>query len=351
MQKTENNYNSPISIGGLVLANRVFAAPMAGFSATPFRLLAREYGAGLAYLEMIKAVSIQHMASGSSTKVTKRKRKLNLILAVEPGEPRPIAAQLCGSEPAMMAEAAKLLESMGYDLIDINFGCPVRKIIATGDGVAMMRNPKLAGEIVAAIRNAVKIPVTAKMRAGWDAESINCLEFGKILADNGAQAITLHPRTRTQLYGGKSDWTLIQKLKSILPDSIIIGNGDVVDGPSAKRMFDETGCDALLVGRASLGNPWLFREINHYLETGTRPEPPDIKERRDVFMRHFGMITTLYGIEHGIKTMRKFVGLYTRGLPGRCEFTHQANLCKDQEEFVELAGNFFDAAKSKPNGG
>ena len=250
-----------LTIGGVELENNVVLAPMAGVTDLPFRLLCKEQGAGLICMEMISANAIHF-----------NNKKTDELMEIR-AEEMPVSLQLLGSNPAIMVESAKRIEDRPFSILDVNMGCPVPKVVNNNEGSALMKNPKLAGEIVNSLVKAINKPVTVKMRKGFDDESINAVEIAKIAEANGAAAVAVHARTREQFYTGKADWDIIKKVKDAVKIPVI-GNGDVTDCFSAKRMIDETGCDGIMIGRASRGNPWIFREVTHYLKTGEIPARP-----------------------------------------------------------------------------
>jgi len=290
-----------VRIGAAVLENPVVAAPMAGITDKAFRLLAREMGCALTFTEMISA---QALLAGS--------RKTMAMLDIE-GE-SPVAVQLFGSRPGDLARAARLAAAAGADIIDLNMGCPTPKIVKNGEGAALMRDPRLAGEIVAAVADAVPLPVTVKMRRGWDADSPDAVEVAGVAAEAGAAAVTVHGRYRVEFYSGRADWGIIRAVKEAV-DIPVIGNGDVWTSADARRMLDETGCDGVMIGRAARGYPWIFRETVHYLATGRQSPPPSGAERVAMALRHLDLLIRYKGEETAVLQMRKHASWYTRGLP------------------------------------
>ena len=291
-----------LKIGSVELANPCVLAPMAGVTDLPFRLLCREQGAGLLSMEMVSAKAISY-----------HNKNTIALLKIAPGE-NPVSLQLFGSEPDLMALVAAEIEELPFDILDINMGCPVPKIVNNGEGSALMKNPELAGEIVRKISRAIKKPVTVKIRKGFDESSVNAVEMAKILEDAGAAAISVHGRTREQFYSGKADWEIIRQVKEAVSIPVI-GNGDVDSPQKAKALFEETGCDGIMIGRGVQGNPWIFREVLHYLNTGEILPGPDIEERTAMILRHAKMQIEERGERSAMREMRKHVAWYTSGLP------------------------------------
>ena len=292
-----------MQIGTVTLPNNIFLAPMAGVTDLPFRLLCREYGAGLVYSEMVSAKGILYDNANTQE-----------LLAADPLE-RPAAVQLFGSDPALLGEMARKIESCPFDIIDINMGCPAPKIVKNGEGSALMRNPALIGEIVKAVSSAVRKPVTVKIRKGWSEHSVNAVEVARIAEANGAAAIAVHGRTREQFYSGAADWDIIRSVKRAVSIPVI-GNGDVFTPQDARKMLDETGCDAVMLARGAEGNPWLFTRTRAYLETGVLPPEPSADERIATALRHARMLA-VYKPEHvAIREMRRHACKYVKGLKG-----------------------------------
>jgi len=290
-----------MQIGSLTLPNPIFLAPMAGVTDLPFRVLCREFGAGLVYSEMVSAKGILY--GSANTK---------LLLAVDPAE-RPAAVQLFGSDPAILADMARQIEPLPFDLIDINMGCPATKIVKNGEGSALMRNPALVGEIVSAVSRAVKKPVTVKIRKGFNDASINAVEIAKIAEANGAAAVAVHGRTREQHYSGKADWSIIAAVKRAVSIPVI-GNGDCFEPQDAARMLTETGCDAVMLARGAEGNPWLFSRSLAYMETGVIPPEPTPAERMSIALRHARMLMAHKPEHVAMREMRHHLCKYIRGL-------------------------------------
>jgi len=298
-------------------------APMAGVTDAAMRLLCHEQGAAWAVSEMLSAKG--WVFSGG------RNRNAQDILARLPGE-GPAGLQLFGSDPAYIAEAARRLENAGFQFFDLNFGCPAPKITGNGEGSAMMRDPVRLGAVVRALSEATSLPVTVKIRAGWDSSSINAPEVARICEDNGAKAVAVHARTRDQQYAGKADWRIIRDVKRAVSVPVF-GNGDVRSGADALRMLDETGCDAVIVGRAAQGNPWIFREIAAAMQ-GEEVPPPTPEERMEMAVRHFQLEAQLYGEKLAVLQMRKHIAWYVHGMKGASRFRERINQMNSTEEVL-----------------
>ncbi|MBQ9038062.1 MAG: tRNA dihydrouridine synthase DusB [Clostridia bacterium] len=298
-------------------------APMAGVTDAAMRLLCHEQGAAWAVSEMLSAKG--WVFSGG------RNRNAQDILARLPGE-GPAGLQLFGSDPAYIAEAARRLENAGFQFFDLNFGCPAPKITGNGEGSAMMRDPVRLGAVVRALSEATSLPVTVKIRAGWDSSSINAPEVARICEDNGAKAVAVHARTRDQQYAGKADWRIIRDVKRAVSVPVF-GNGDVRGGADALRMLDETGCDAVIVGRAAQGNPWIFREIAAAMQ-GEKVPPPTPEERMEMAVRHFQLEAQLYGEKLAVLQMRKHIAWYVHGMKGASRFRERINQMNSAEEVL-----------------
>lgn len=311
------------NIGNVEISNRVVLAPMAGVSDLPFRILCHEQGAGLVTMEMVSAKAISY-----------HNRNTVQLMQVDPSE-HPISLQLFGSEPELMAEVAQSIEDQAFDIIDINMGCPVPKIVGNGEGSALMRDPELAGRIVSCIARAVKKPVTVKIRRGFDEAHVNAVEMARIVEASGAAAIAVHGRTREQYYSGRADWDIIRRVKEAVSIPVM-GNGDVVSPQSAKAMLEETGCDAVMIGRAAQGNPWIFRQVSTYLETGELLPGPGREELRAMMLRHARMQLEYKGDYTGIREMRKHISWYTAGLPRSAKLRARINSVESLEELEKL---------------
>lgn len=312
-----------LKIGNVELRNQTVLAPMAGVTDLPFRLLCHEQGAGLLSMEMVsaKAISFHNKNTESLMEIDEKEH--------------PIALQLFGSDPDLISEVAKRIEERPFDILDINMGCPVPKVVNNGEGSALMKNPKLIGEIVEKTVKAIKKPVTIKIRKGFNDSLINAVEIAKIAEQSGAAAIAVHGRTREQYYSGKADWDIIRQVKEAVKIPVI-GNGDVTSPEMAKAMLEQTGCDGVMIGRGAKGNPWIFRQIGHYLETGEKLEKPDIEEVKQMMMRHARMQMEYKGGFTGIREMRKHVAWYTTGYPHSARLRNLVNQAESIEELEEL---------------
>ena len=308
-----------LKIGNVELENPYILAPMAGVTDLPFRLLCREQGAGLLCMEMVSAKAIQY-----------NNKNTQALLEIHPKE-RPVSLQLFGSEPDTISEIAKRIEELPFAILDINMGCPVPKIVKNGEGSALMKNPKLVHEIVSKTVKAIQKPVTVKIRKGFDDTCINAVEIAKIIEDAGAAAVAVHGRTREQYYSGKADWDIIRQVKEAVSIPVI-GNGDVVSGESALAMQKQTGCDGVMIGRGSQGNPWIFSELIEYEKTGKMPERPSRDEIRDMILRHAKLQLEYKGEYLGIREMRKHVAWYTTGMPNSAKLRNEINAVETYEQ-------------------
>lgn len=315
-------------IGDVTLDNNVILAPMAGVTDLPFRLLCKEQGAGLLCMEMVSAKAVHY-----------HNKNTEALLEIHPEE-TPVSLQLFGSEPDIMAETATRIEERPFAILDVNMGCPVPKVVNNHEGSALMKEPKLAGEIIHALVHAIHKPVTVKIRKGFDDDHVNAVEMAKIAEANGAAAIAVHGRTREQYYSGKADWDIIRQVKEAVKIPVI-GNGDITDALSAKAMIEETGCDGIMIGRASRGNPWIFREITQYLDTGILPERPSAEEVRDTILRHARLQLQYKGEYIGIREMRKHVAWYTAGYPHSSKLRQMVNEIETFEELEESICGIF----------
>ena len=313
-----------MKIGNFKPENKVFLAPMAGVTDVVFRTLCKEQGCGLTYSEMVSAKGI--MYDNDNTKK---------LLDINKKEGK-VAVQLFGSDPKVLADMAKKLDDnddIGF--FDINMGCPAPKIVKNGDGSALMKNPKLIGEIVKAVTSNIKKPLTIKIRKGFDDDCINAIEIAKIAEENGASGIAIHGRTREQFYSGEADWDIIKKVKESVSIPII-GNGDISSPEKAKEILDYTGCDAIMIGRWAQGNPWIFKRVVHYLETGEILENPSINEKIDIAIKHLYMLIEHKGEYIGIREMRKHLGWYIKGMPKSSEMRVIINGVEEPKKMEDL---------------
>ena len=319
-----------LQIGSVTLPNNLILGPMAGVTDLPFRLLCKEQGAGLLCMEMVSAKAILY-----------KNKNTESLLSIDERE-KPVSLQMFGSDPQIMAQIAKQIEERPFDILDINMGCPVPKIVNNGEGSALMKNPILAGRIIESIVKAIDKPVTVKIRKGFDDEHVNAVELAHVAEESGASAVAVHGRTREQYYSGKADWDIIRQVKEAVSIPVI-GNGDVVDALSAKKMLDETGCDGIMVGRACQGNPWIFREITQYLDTGVIPPRPGMEEVRDTILEHARLQLKYKGEYIGIREMRKHVAWYTKGYPNSARLRDMVNEMETFEQLEEGINRIFQA--------
>lgn len=291
-----------VSIGDVKIDNKAVLAPMAGIADRAYREICKEFGASYVVSEMVSAKGILY----------NNKNTLDLLMISE--IERPCAVQLFGNDPNLMADAAKIVEGrFKPDIIDINMGCPAPKIVSNECGSAMMRNPELCGEVTRAVKDAVKVPVTVKIRKGWNSETVNALQVSKICEENGADAVTIHGRTRDQMYSPHADWDIIKRVKDELKIPVI-ANGDVDSAIKAKEILDTTGCDLVMIGRGSLGNPWIFNQINTFLSSGCIPDLPSTNEKVKVIEEHVRLMCKYKGEKIGIKESRKIIAWYIKGI-------------------------------------
>ena len=317
-----------LKIGNVRLENPYILAPMAGVTDLPFRLLCKEMGAGLICMEMVSAKAISF-----------HNKNTEKLMEIEEQE-RPVSMQLFGSDPDLIAEMAVQIEERPFDILDLNMGCPVPKVVNNGEGSALMKNPHLAAEIVRKTSRAIQKPLTVKIRKGFNEEHVNAVEMAKYLEDAGAAAIAVHGRTREQYYAGKADWEIIRQVKEAVSVPVI-GNGDVSDPITAHKMMKETGCDGVMMGRASRGNPWIFRQLLEYDKTGVLLEKPDVAELKSMILRHARLQLQYKGEYTGIREMRKHVAWYTAGYP------HSAAIRRRVNE-IETIGQLEEMLESIP---
>ena len=321
-----------MKIGNLELENNVFLAPMAGVTDLPFRILCKEMGCGLVYSEMVSAKGILYDNKNTTE-----------LLEIDPKE-RPVAVQLFGSDPEILGAMAKKIEQYPIDIIDVNMGCPAPKIVKNGEGSCLMKTPELVGKIVKSLVESQSKPVTIKFRKGFDDDHINAVEIAKIAEANGASAVAVHGRTREQYYSGKADWDIIKQVKEAV-NIPVIGNGDVFTPQDAKNLLEHTGCDAIMVGRGAQGNPWIFKRILHYLNTGELLPEPTAEERVEKALRHAQMLIDYKGEYIGVREMRKHMAWYMKGMPGAAELRGKLNYAENRAELESLLRGYLESHK------
>ena len=320
-------YLHKLKIGNVELENNLILAPMAGVTNLPFRIVCKDYGAGMVCTEMASAKAMFHNDQ-------KTKRLFNTE-----GEKRPISFQVFGSELESMEYAVKYMSDFA-DIIDINMGCPAPKVVKNGDGSKLLLDLKKAQEIIeTAVKNS-KVPVTVKFRKGWDKENIVAVDIAQIAEQAGASAVTIHGRTRSEFYTGKADWDIIKKVKQSV-NIPVIGNGDIVDEETALQMFEQTGVDGIMIGRGSFGNPWIFRNIKHYLETGEKLPQPTNNEKLEVMEKHIELAVKEKGEDVAIKELRKHIAWYTKNLKNSSEFRNSINKVEKKEELISKLEEYF----------
>ena len=310
-----------LTIGNVTLENNVILAPMAGVTDLPFRLLCREMGAGLVCMEMVSAKAIYY-----------NNKNTEELLTIHPGE-MPASLQLFGSDPEIVADMAARIEERPFSVLDFNMGCPVPKVVNNGEGSALMKNPKLAEELLTKLVKAVKKPVTVKIRKGFDENSVNAVEIAKIAESCGVAAIAVHGPTRAQYDSGKADWEMIRRVKQAVKIPVI-GNGDVDSPQAAKALLETTGCDGVMIGRAAQGNPWIFRETVRFLEDGVLMPKPDREEKKKVILRHAALQVETKGEYTAVREMRKHLAWYTVGMPHSAHFRGMINSMETMEELL-----------------
>lgn len=313
--------SAKLTIGDVALDNNVILAPMAGVTDLPFRLLCREQGAGLICMEMVSAKAIYY-----------NNKNTEELLRIHPDE-KPVSLQLFGSDPDILSEMAKRIEERPFDILDLNMGCPVPKVVNNGEGSALMKNPRLVEEILTKLVKAIQKPVTVKIRKGFNDAQVNAVEIARIAEACGVAAVAVHGRTREQYYSGKADWDIIAEVKDAVRIPVI-GNGDVDSPERAERLLKQTGCDGVMIARAAQGNPWIFREVVSYLESGVILPRPNREEVREAVLRHAKMQLQYKGEYSGVREMRKHLSWYTAGYPNSSRFRQMINSVESMEELV-----------------
>ena len=312
-----------LQIGNVTLKNNLILAPMAGVTDLPFRLLCKEQGAGLLCMEMVSAKAILY-----------KNKNTEELLTIDPRE-NPVSLQLFGSDPDIISEIAKQIEDRPFDILDINMGCPVPKVVNNGDGSALMKNPLLAGEIIEKTVRAIKKPVTVKIRKGFDEDHVNAVEMAHIAEESGAAAVAVHGRTREQFYSGRADWDIIRQVKERVSIPVI-GNGDLLTAEDVIAMERQTGCDGFMIARGAEGNPWIFRQILHYFETGEQLPKPDFSEMTEMLLRHAKMQLEFKGEYTGIREIRKHAAWYTAGYKNSSKLRGRINEVENYEQLEAL---------------
>jgi tRNA-dihydrouridine synthase B len=325
----------PLTIGPVVLDNPVILAPMSGVTDLPYRRLARRMGAGLVVSEMI--------ASEAVIRANRQTQRMAMVAEDE----APVAVQLAGCEPHVMAEAARLNEDKGAALIDINMGCPVKKVVNGEAGSALMRDESLAGRILDAVVKAVRLPVTLKMRTGWDIANRNAPRLARIAQDCGIRMVTVHGRTRNQLYTGRADWNFIRSVKDAVGIPVI-GNGDVTTVDEAAQLLAASGADGVMIGRGAFGRPWFPGQVAHFLATGERRPDPPLETQRAILLEHFEAMIEHYGVETGCRLARKHVAWYSGGLRDSSRFRAAVNQSLDASQVRRMIAEFYDAQLDQP---
>lgn len=313
-------------IGNVEIANQVIMAPMAGVTDRAFRIIAKSFGCGLVCTEMISDMGLVYGQSRTRS------------IADTTEETRPVSVQIFGSDPDSMARAALIVQDLGADIIDINMGCPTPKIVKNGEGAALMLDIPRCRQIIRAVVQAVQVPVTVKMRKGWDDSNPACLELAQAAEQEGVAALTLHPRTRMQFFSGQADWAMIAAVKNLVSIPVI-GNGDIRTAADARRMLEETGCDAVMIGRAAMGNPFLIRETVELLTTGQTIPPPTQAERIEVALHHLELAIKFKGEWVAIREMRKQLAWYIKGRPGAAQIRTQLNQAATKQEILQILKN------------
>ncbi|MFI3211049.1 MAG: tRNA dihydrouridine synthase DusB [Peptostreptococcaceae bacterium] len=316
-----------MKIGNIEINSNAFLSPMAGVTDLPFRLICKEKGCGMLYTEMINAKALCY-----DDENTKKMLKIKL-------EEHPVAVQIFGSDPEFMGKAASIMNEYNNEILDINMGCPAPKVIKNGDGSALMKNPKLAEQVLSAVvKNSIK-PVTLKIRKGWDDQSVNAVEIAKIAEACGISAIAIHGRTREQFYSGTADWDIIRQIKETI-NIPVIGNGDVFEVQDAKRLLETTNCDAILIGRGSQGNPWIFKRVDHYIRTGEILPEPTLEEKVNTAKEHMSLAIEEHGEYIAVREMRKHLGWYLKGLKSSAKVRDEINKIENYEDVIKRLDNY-----------